>query len=30
MQKYLDEAMTRPELVTAVQDYFKTATPIQH
>ena len=30
MQKYLDEAMTRPELVTAVQDYFKTATPIAH
>ena len=30
MQKYLDEAMTRDELVTAVEDYFKTATPIQH
>ena len=30
MQKYLDEAMTRDELVTAVQDYFKTATPIAH
>ena len=30
MQKYLDEAMTRDELVTAVEDYFKTATPIEH
>ena len=30
MQKYLDEAMTRDELVTAVEDYFKTATPINH
>jgi raffinose/stachyose/melibiose transport system substrate-binding protein len=30
MQKYLDEAMTRDELVTAVEDYFKTATPIAH
>ena len=30
MQKYLDEAMTRDELVTAVEEYFKTATPIQH
>lgn len=30
MQKYLDEAMTRAELVTAVEDYFKTATPIEH
>ena len=30
MQKYLDEAMSRDELVTAVQDYFKTATPIAH
>lgn len=30
MQKYLDEAMTRDELVTAVEEYFKTATPIEH
>ena len=30
MQKYLDEAMTRDELVTAVEEYFKTATPIAH
>ncbi|MCR5469211.1 MAG: extracellular solute-binding protein [Lachnospiraceae bacterium] len=30
MQKYLDEAMTRSELATAVTEYFKTATPIEH
>ena len=30
MQKYLDDAMTRDELATAITDYFKTATPIAH
>lgn len=30
MQKYLDDAMTRSELATSVEDYFKTATPIEH
>jgi len=30
MQKYLDEAMSRDELVKEVETYFKSATPIVH
>lgn len=30
MQKYLDENMDREGLVTAITDYFKGATPIEH
>ena len=30
MQKYLDEAMDRTELAAEVEQYFKTATPIEH
>ncbi|WP_028234811.1 ABC transporter substrate-binding protein [Pseudobutyrivibrio sp. MD2005] len=30
MQKYLDEAMSRDELVKEVETYFKSATPIEH
>ncbi|WP_287474186.1 ABC transporter substrate-binding protein [Agathobacter sp.] len=30
MQKYLDDAMSRAELAAAVEEYFKSATPIKH